>query len=633
MPMNPIKINLNTKGLAQTIEVNQGDTGRIISCALDEDVTDYLVYVQIKLPSGSYVKTSCDVDGNVATFRLPLDATVVPDRILEANLLVKTNATTDYEDLLLWKQKVEAGQTVVLIESTSDTNVNAIDGEVLNDASISSFMFYIHVNRVAVQAEDPYQTTLEEMQQAIQEANDQLAIMETATTNANDAASNANSKASACETATSECQTATSSANSAASTANSAADSANQIVQNWQDIDVADAVVNGTKSTGSFFSGTTSCGGVEIKKIIGKTVQNGTPSPDSPVPIENVKIDNIYSFSGNMVDLERLQSNANVSVSRFNDRTVKLTVDVVKTYPSIEYNFSADEFEFLKGKTIKLICDSLTGNRSDRLFQFMVTKPSGNSYINSSSSTNYITIPQDATAIKVQFIVSNSGNTDDIAVGDWATFEAPRIVLYDSDDQSWKPYGFSATETNLTLAEGDTYENGQITRVRKQVTFDGSSDEDWALQSINSYGIANIRIYLPVESSTAGVCNRFVKQNSLIANEQSEGFTFSSDTLYIRISQDKASTATEFKTWLSTHNLVVEYELETPTVEDFNIPTIPSYEDYTYVSTDSEVEPTITFRPLPFTECIGRLQELYDWYLKVIAGQTSVLIDTETEGS
>ena len=238
--MNPIKINLNTKGLDQTIEVNQGDTGRIISCALDEDVTDYLVYAQIKLPSGAYVKTNCDVDGNVATFRLPSDVTIEPNKVLEANLLVKTNATTDYEDLLLWKQKVEAGQTVVLIQSTSDTDVNSIDGEILTDASISSFMFYIHVNRIAVQPDDPYQTTLEEMQQAIQDANAQLEIMETATTNANSAASNANDKASACQTATSECQTATSSANTAASTANSAADSANQIVQNWEDIGLDD---------------------------------------------------------------------------------------------------------------------------------------------------------------------------------------------------------------------------------------------------------------------------------------------------------------------------------------------------------------------------------------------------------
>lgn len=264
MPMNPIKINLNTKSLAQTVEVNQGDSGRIISCALDEDVTNYLVYAQIKLPSGSYVRTNCDVDGNVATFRLPLDATVVPNETLEANLLVKTDATTDYEDLLLWKQKVESGQTVVLIESTEETDVNAIDGEILSDASISSFMFYIHVNRTAVQPDDPYQETLEEMQQAIQDCNDQLELMRSATTAANNAASNANEKATACETATttansaasnanekaSACETATSECQTATSSANSAAESANQIVQNWEGVGLDDinADINALKT-------------------------------------------------------------------------------------------------------------------------------------------------------------------------------------------------------------------------------------------------------------------------------------------------------------------------------------------------------------------------------------------------
>lgn len=238
--MNPIKINLNTKSLAQTIEVNQGDSGRIISCALDEDVSNYLVYAQIRLPSGSYVRTNCDVDGNVATFRLPLDATVVPNETLEANLLVKTDATTDYEDLLLWKQKVESGQTVVLIESTEETDINAIDGEILSDASISSFMFYIHINRIAVQPENPYQETLEEMQQAIQDCNDQLGLMESATTAANNAASNANEKASACKTATTSANNAASNANSKASACETVTESAQAIVTQWQGIGLDD---------------------------------------------------------------------------------------------------------------------------------------------------------------------------------------------------------------------------------------------------------------------------------------------------------------------------------------------------------------------------------------------------------
>ncbi|WP_297238116.1 hypothetical protein [uncultured Faecalicoccus sp.] len=629
--MNPIKINLNTKSMAQTIEVNQGDSGRIISCALDEDVSNYLVYAQIKLPSGSYVRTNCDVDGNVATFRLPLDATVVPNETLEANLLVKTDATTDYEDLLLWKQKVESGQTVVLIESTEETDVNAIDGEILSDASISSFMFYIHVNRIAVQPDDPYQETLEEMQQAIQDCNDQLGLMESATTAANNAASNANEKAGACETAKTECVNATSDCTEITETAEVYVPQAQQIVETWQDVDVSGVAVNGVQSTNSTFSGETSDCGVELKKIVGKTVQNGTPSPDSPVPIENVKIDNIYSFSGNMVDLDRLKSNANVSLTRLNDRTVKLVVDVVRDFPKCEYALNNEEIEFLKGKTIKIICDSLTGSSVSKLFQFVCISPSGKKYINSGQAVNYMQIPENATGLTIQFFVVNTADTDNVAVGDWATFEAPRIVLYDSDDQSWKPYGFSATETNLTLAEGDTYENGKVTRVRKQVTFDGSSDENWSMdQSGSVYRFfINFSDSLNSDGRSEVKCNRGMFNNN---NNNNIGTIFIIKKICYYIPPQDITTVEAFKTWLSTNNLVVEYELETPTTEEFKIPTIPSYEPYTQISTNSVVDPTITFRPLPFTECLGRLQELYDWYLKVIAGQTSVLIDTE-EGS
>lgn len=156
-------------------------------------------------------------------------------------------------------------------------------------------------------------------------------------------------------------------------------------------------------------------------------------------------------------------------------------------------------------------------------------------------------------------------------------------------------------ETYLTLAEGDTYESGQVTRVRKQITFDGSSDENWSLQSTNSYGIANFKIDMAVNNLTDGCCNRFILQTSSIAATQTEGFMFSDygdGTLFIRISKDKASTATELKTWLSTHPVTIEYELETPTTEELKIPTIPSYYPYTEVSTDNELETDMTWKVL-----------------------------------
>lgn len=242
MPMNTV--HLYRQGLPQVIEATQGSHNYFVDLLLDEDVQDDIVKAEVKLPSGSYVSVYCNVNGNKVSFLMPLNITAEPGEY-QGQIVVTSEADSDYEDLLLWKQKVESGQTVVLVESTDAEQ--PVTEPVGSQSTMRSFPFTIKVTKSIRAIDDPYQTTLEEMQQAIQDANAQLEIMETATTNANSAASNANSKASACETATSECQTATSSANSAASTANSAAatansaaDSANQIVQNWEDIGLDD---------------------------------------------------------------------------------------------------------------------------------------------------------------------------------------------------------------------------------------------------------------------------------------------------------------------------------------------------------------------------------------------------------
>ena len=252
MPMN--FIHLYRQGLPQTIEATQGSHNYSVDLLLDEDVQDDVVKAEIKLPSGSYVSIYCNVNGNKVSFLMPLNITAEPGEY-QGQIVVTSEADSDYEDLLLWKQKVESGQTVVLVESTDAEQ--PVTEPVGSQSTMRSFPFTIKVTKSIRAIDDPYQTTLEEMQQAIQNANAQLEIMETATTNANSAASNANSKASACEAATSECQevtssanTAASTANSAASTANSAADAANQIVQNWEDIGLDDlnADINALKT-------------------------------------------------------------------------------------------------------------------------------------------------------------------------------------------------------------------------------------------------------------------------------------------------------------------------------------------------------------------------------------------------
>lgn len=54
--------------------------------------------------------------------------------------------------------------------------------------------------------------------------------------------------------------------------------------------------------SGETFSGKSSNKGVKLHKVVGKTIQDGVPTPDSPVEIKNVKITEIYSNGESGID-------------------------------------------------------------------------------------------------------------------------------------------------------------------------------------------------------------------------------------------------------------------------------------------------------------------------------------------
>ena len=156
--------------------------------------------------------------------------------------------------------------------------------------------------------------------------------------------------------------------------------------------------------------------------------------------------------------------------------------------------------------------------------------------ITTTSDTNYIGIQFNKTSI----------TTDDITK---CLFQ---LELGNATD--YEPYG-----------EPTWYIEKQIGKV----ILDGSEDETWYLQSINSYGIANFDILISdyihgIEN--LALTNNFKKQTTSISSTQDMGFLLNNNrTLYIRIEQTIANTIADFKTWLSSHNTIVYYVLATPT--------------------------------------------------------------------
>lgn len=295
------------------------------------------------------------------------------------------------------------------------------------------------------------------------------------------------------------------------------------------------------------------------------------PNPDYPMPIENVEISEITSHGRNLLPypyycggIGTKNTQSGIDFEILPDKSFKLSGTATSAcyinLSRIEYgdddSFSSQNYVGLVGNTNKYI--TLSYNPNNKI-------------------TSIYVAPNRAIDTIVYPMISKGKQ-----VPEW---EAPT--------------GYNTTSTNLTLAQDDIYQQGTITRARKQVTFDGSSDEKWTTTDDNLEDVLRFKILHDSKSvNYNGVCNRFPYVANYFAN--TEHFYCDLDSVVIFIKKTRLSTqdVAGFKTWLSTHNLVVEYELATPITEEFKVPTIPSYYPNTNIWTDNTLPTDIEWELL-----------------------------------
>ena len=114
----------------------------------------------------------------------------------------------------------------------------------------------------------------------------------------------------------------------------------------------------------------------------------------------------------------------------------------------------------------------------------------------------------------------------------------------------------------IDMKTGDYYKQENI----GEKIFNGS--ENWTLQSINEYGIADFGCQHNLDAKYGIInCNYFIHTNVVIADTKTSGTLWQPYYCYMRIEKEKASTVEEFKQWLNEHNTIVDYQLNNPTLE------------------------------------------------------------------
>ena len=140
--------------------------------------------------------------------------------------------------------------------------------------------------------------------------------------------------------------------------------------------------------------------------------------------------------------------------------------------------------------------------------------------------------------------------------------------------------------------------NGKIVRQLGEAVLDGS--ENWASASAsgnysrfvcNAYNDALI----PIDLNTIGniLSDKFIPRT---ANETANAITgiaiAGSGRFVIYYDLTKDYTTTQFKTWLSSNNITVDYALSTPTEEDIELPNIPTIEGNNTLNIETEITPS-----------------------------------------
>lgn len=351
--------------------------------------------------------------------------------------------------------------------------------------------------------------------------------------------------------------------------------------------------------SGNSYSGSASDYGIEVAQIIGAYEQDGTPTPDAPIEPQFVEINNFNTNGGNLFDSSKLpsktQGGATVTNNGDGSFTISGSGQLSKQNYSIIYLSHEETLSLIKAGKITFTVEKVTrpsftvqfrGKGDKAYFQLALNQE------NSAYNTITKEMLNDSELVMVLIINGNSGDT---IVGGTV-----KPILYQEGDGTWYPYNADSTPLSLTLRAlqngvKDTYENGVITRRVGYIEFDGSSDENWQLQTSNDSSLPNhYQFYIANEKmlkSSVLICDKALYKNTLPnLHDNAVVSTDIAINFFIPKTSLSSKSVDEFKIWLQSNHIGIWYQLATPTTEEIELPIIPSYFPYTNAWHDSEVE-------------------------------------------
>lgn len=344
---------------------------------------------------------------------------------------------------------------------------------------------------------------------------------------------------------------------------------------------------------GETYSGIASNKGIKLHKVVGKTLQDGEPSPDNEVHIQNVEIKNLYSITSNLIINKngKTQTSNGVTFTKNDDGSI--TINGTATGADAVYSFFTQTTIGIREIFLnKQLCVSGVPKGSNIRLQIYNSDGNGTLiYDQGDTGTGF-------------FTNKNSNYNFSIVIFKGRTINNVTLypkLEYGSTPTEYEPYKNAIIETSLTLAEGDVFETGVAIRKMKEANV--TRDFAFSLQGTYENTLRFDSQYLTDKKSTSGkgYCNLLPK-GSDSDNGDYEHFRFSSANkgfvIYINKSRLETPDVSGLAKYLDTAGMKLLYELDVPTTETLKVPTIPSYNPLTNVWTDNTLPTDIEWELL-----------------------------------
>lgn len=365
----------------------------------------------------------------------------------------------------------------------------------------------------------------------------------------------------------------------------------------------------GRAVTGNSYSGKSSDNGIDILYVEGKSVQDGTPTPDAPVEIQSFGDGtNIHGGTCQLFDASKLvtrtQGGATVTNNGDGSFTVSGSGTMTEDFKGTSTYTHEETVAMLKAGNIMFKTEQTTYP-----YMFVQIKNNNGTLFelgNSSSATVTREITQDILDDETTYMQIGFYGTPTGSQGGVINPGTIKPILYQDGEGEWCEFNHADTVINQplrSLPNGvcDTYENGKIVRRVGEFVLDGNETYQKNTTDDNNYlyflrengligGNSGLSDKLPEKTSgTMGVSD---------GNElQHVGFSVSKgyQVIYLNVGYYLTeNTAEAVKQWFADNPVTILYELAQPVIEEVTLPTIPSWYDWTNVWHDG-VETDITW--------------------------------------